>query len=118
MNRRAFIKSVTLSTLAGIAAISMPTLQASAGLTPAPAEIQVKALGKLLRGTRDGKLFESLDGGASWKSLTNFGPQYAILEIQTRRGVLYARVGFQRFSFVLSSTDGRTWRTANAIPAA
>jgi hypothetical protein len=118
MNRRVFIKSVTLSTLAGLAAISMPTLQASAGLTPPPAEIQVKALGRLLRGTRDGQMFESLDGGANWRTLTNFGPDYAVLEIQQRRGALYARLGFRRFNFVLTSVDGRTWRTANAIPAA
>ena len=118
MNRRAFIKSVALTSLAGFAAISMPTLQASAGLTPPPAEVSIKARGRMVKGTRDGRLFESLDGGNTWRALVNFGPQCPILEIQQRRGALYARVGFQRYSFLLKSADGRTWITTNAIPAA
>ena len=118
MNRRAFIKGVALSSLAGVAAISMPTLQASASLTPPPAEVRVNALGRIVKGTRDGQVFESLDGGSSWQALVNFGPQCPILEIQQRQGALYARVGFQRYSFLLKSADGRTWRTVNALPAA
>jgi hypothetical protein len=118
MNRRAFIKGVALSSLAGFAAISTPTLQASAGLTSPPAEVQVKTPGRMVKGTRAGQLFESLDGGSSWRPLVNFGPQYPILEIQQRQGALYARVGFQRYSFLLKSADGHTWRTVNALPAA
>ena len=72
----------------------------------------------MLRGTRDGQLQESLDGGLTWKRVFDFGSHCAVLGICERQGQIYAEVGLQQYSFFVKSTDARQWVTAPFIPAA
>lgn len=100
MNRRSF--------LIGIAQVSLAGLLAAA----APRTILATPAGRMLRGTGHGKLYESQDGGQTWQQIVNFGPQYTVLDLFERRGSFYARLGFDKYSFLLQSSDGLTWWTA------
>ena len=41
----------------------------------------------------------------------DFGPDYAVLGTSQKGRWTYVRLGYREHSFVLRSTDGRTWRT-------
>jgi len=65
----------------------------------------------LLRGTQDGKVFQSLDQGQTWQLLASFGSHCAVNNLLTRSGQLYIQLAVAGHTFWLSSTDARSWRT-------
>ncbi|MCL4262376.1 MAG: hypothetical protein KJ069_04145 [Anaerolineae bacterium] len=105
MNRRQFLTMVTAVSAVGLARLSTPHLTFAKGLTPALRQT-------LYRGTRDGKLYESTDGGKSWQLVANFGTHCTVDQIVTRRGGIYVHIICSGYSFDLHSTDARVWRTA------
>jgi hypothetical protein len=72
---------------------------------------QTDALGKKYRGTRDGRVLESVDGGRTWQQVASFGSHCAVQALSNRQGQLRARIGVQGYSFALISADARLWRT-------
>lgn len=118
MNRRAFIRTLATTTLAGLAAITLPVIRASAGLAPSQGYLKSSRLGQTFQGTVDGRILETQDNGQSWRPVVNFGSQYAIHTMVERQGGLYLEVRFQGYPFFLKSKDGRLWLTASSIPAA
>lgn len=71
-----------------------------------------KAFGRQYRGTRDGLVFESADGGRTWQQVANFGSHCAVQALSDRQGKLQARIGVGAYDFGLTSADGRKWYTA------
>jgi hypothetical protein len=115
MNRRDFLKRVAQTSLTAMAAVMLSQLQGSSR-GASLADIQATVDGKRFRGTSDGRILQSLDGGRTWQPRANFGKQCAILEIYERNGKIYAHVGIQAYSFVAESRDGRIWYTLNWVP--
>jgi hypothetical protein len=76
-----------------------------------PAEAFVN--GNMYRGTADGKILLSEDGGITWRTHTNFGNDLEILEILANpRGQVFARLGFQGHSFALVlDQNGKSWKS-------
>jgi len=112
MNRRHFLIGIAKVTLSGIAVAALP---GSMMVAVRAADPEATALGKLFKGTRDGRVFESLDGGQTWQPRANFGKHCAILALAEHQGQLWAQVGLQGHSFYLTSSDARTWRTVPQI---
>ncbi len=109
MNRRVFIKSTLTSALLGAAAITLPFLRGSASPDPSRLYLKSPTLGRSFQGTVDGRLYESLDGGRSWRQAFNFGSQVAVLALVERQGSLAATLGIDAYTFTLTSPDGYTW---------
>jgi hypothetical protein len=72
---------------------------------------ETAALGKLYRGTYDGDVQVSQDGGRSWKLHYRFGPDCPILDIYTGPdGRLYLCAGFKQHTFQLMlSRNEKAW---------
>lgn len=100
MNRREFLIVTGSVTLAGILGIQVNPVAAAASNKP------------LYRGTLDGKLFESTDGGKSWLLITDFTSLYAVqsasLEADDRVKV---QLNYWGFEFSLYSKDKTLWTT-------
>ena len=112
LNRRDFLKTAGLALGA---AVFSPLLSAAG---PLPADIHsdlnatpAAASQVRYRGTPDGKVLKSDDGGSSWRTLTNFGPQYAVDDVWLSGDGLFARLRFAGDSFTLRSQDERIWHT-------
>lgn len=124
VNRRLFLRGVAFASLvvAGSGAARRPAWGETADLpedvggtgatdlAAAPQAIH----GRLLRGTADGRVLESVDSGGSWHRIANFGPHCAITRLAPRRNEFVATVALQGHTFTLRSADGRLWRTADA----
>jgi hypothetical protein len=104
MNRREFLKGVATVSLAG----SLATLLS--------ANVQADAGARLYKGTAEGKILESDDGGRSWQVTANFGKTCPIWGVYSDRGELYAEMGASPQRFFLKSSDGRTWYTSGWQP--
>lgn len=102
MNRRKFLTGIAELSVAGL----VTTLW--------PAYFEAKADGRILKGTAEGQIFESVDGGQSWQLIANFGPDCPILEVFQDYGQFYVRIGCQEYSFLVQSLDGRNWWTASS----
>lgn len=98
MNRRRFLIALTALPLAGLITVhrSAPAL---AGPT-----------GALYRGSSEGRIFKSADGGHTWQACANFGPACSVAEIKPDNDQVLARLDYQGHPFVVASIDGRTWR--------
>lgn len=72
---------------------------------------QVDATVAKYKGTRDGKILESTDGGRTWQVVANFGKEYSIRAVVRRRRNLVATLKQRRHSFEIKSLDARTWYT-------
>ena len=105
MQRRDFLK---LSSV--MSAFVYATVSPIGNITKLP--IETAALGKVYRGTYDGSIHISENGGKSWQLHSKFGADYAILDIFTGLdGRLYTHAGFKQHSFLLVlSKDGNSWR--------
>lgn len=100
MNRREFLVVSGAVTLAGILGIQV---------TPAAAAAGNKTV---YRGTPDGKLFESTDGGKTWQLITDFTPVYAVESaLMGTDGRLAAQLVYWGFNFTLYTNDKITWLT-------
>ena len=99
MNRRDFVRGPGLGFVV--------TLVAAAVAGPLHGSVhQVQ-----VRGSRDGRLLRSEDGGESWEEAVVFGPGFTVGEVWRHRAGHVARVGFGGRSFLLHSTDGRAWKS-------
>jgi hypothetical protein len=117
MNRREFLIRAAQVPLIGLLAALLPGEVAAAGQNRTLASrTWATAFGRLFKGTSDGEILESLDGGMSWQRAVNFGEGYAVNVLSQEADLLYARVDFASGSFHLKSADGRTWYTLDYIP--
>jgi hypothetical protein len=107
MNRRRFLKLIGLASLGGLIRVPL-----SAGLALGAAK-SVSSGGRLYRTDGRGRIFVSLDRGASWQLHTYLGPDYAVRRLAAdRRDRLHATVGYlgRAFELVLASNQ-RAWLT-------
>ncbi|HTP11088.1 MAG TPA: hypothetical protein VMP08_22695 [Anaerolineae bacterium] len=104
-SRRSFIRVAGLA--AGAAILAPVIAQVISGSPIAYAD----ALGKKYKGTRDGRVFESIDDGKTWQQVANFGSHCAVLGLSEQRSRLQAKIGVSGYDFALISTDARLWRT-------
>jgi hypothetical protein len=102
MNRRNFLIGMTAASLASLLTLNPPL------------SLQARAAGQMFQGTADGRILISGDGGDTWQPLANFGPHLSVVELFADGGSLYARLGFEGYTFLLQSSDGKTWRTLPA----
>jgi len=107
MNRRDFLKLGGVFSTAALLRINPQAI-----LLPDP--VEAAAGNKLYRGTPDGKIFISEDGGGSWQLHANFGNDCSILDLLANSNErVFARVGFKQHSFVLMlSKNGKNWQSA------
>jgi len=104
-SRRSFMQVAGLA--AGAALLAPLVAEVVSGSSIAYAD----ALGKKYKGTRDGHVFESVDGGQTWQQVANFGSHCAVLALSERRNRLEAEIGVAGYGFALTSTDARVWHT-------
>jgi hypothetical protein len=100
MNRREFLTVAGSVALAGLLGLKVSPVAAAQNDR------------MLYRGTMDGKLYESSDGGKSWQLITDFGSIYAIQSITPGdNNALTVELGYMGFGFNLHSADKSIWRT-------
>lgn len=112
MNRRGFLKGTLKTALAALLATSIPIgfeVNGRAGAQAASTSLNLAA--RRFRGTADGKVLGSLDGGKRWQTISNLGSECQILDVFQDGDLLHAKVGFRGCSFFLKSKDGRAWYT-------
>src|SRR5512139_1848379 len=109
MDRRKFLKGV----LGGVGMLTLPSVLTGAPLRPSKRFVEANVLGRLFRGTQDGRILESLDGGRTWDLIANFGEHCSILAILEHSSEIYTEVGLQGYSFFLRSPDGFEWYTVD-----
>jgi hypothetical protein len=104
MNRRDFLK------IAGLASTSL-FLYSSPLKNILKFPVETVALGKIFRGTSDGEIHVSEDGGKTWKLHTRFGSECPILGLNTdRHGQVNLQAGYKYYSFRLAlSKNGKDW---------
>ena len=106
MNRRQFLTMATAVSVVSLARLTTPHLAAAKGLTP------VLRQATLYQGTKDGKLYESTDGGKTWQLVANFGSHCAIDRVvRQQNGSISIKMFCSGYAFELRSTDARVWRT-------
>ena len=105
MNRRQFLTMASAVTAVGMVRLATPRLAEAKGLTPGLRQT-------LYQGTKDGQLYESVDGGKTWRLIANFGSHCAINRIYALPGGdLQLNLICGGYSFNLHSKDARVWRT-------
>ena len=104
-SRRSFMRAAGLT--AGALLLVPVVVKGTGGYSSAHAD----ALGKKYQGTRDGRVFESVDGGQTWQQVANFGSHCAVQALSNRRDKLQAQISVKGYRFVLISTDARIWYT-------
>jgi hypothetical protein len=101
MNRREFLVVTGAVALAGILGIQVDSVAAAASPKT------------LYRGTPDGKLFESTNGGQSWELIADFTSMYAVLSAAKEADErINVHLSYWGFEFNLYSKDKTIWRTA------
>jgi len=103
VNRRDFLKAAAVFSIAGI------------GVALFPKNVQARIGDRLVRGTRDGRLLESTDGGKTWLPTVNFGPGYTVRALYHRKDLVFADLTFQGYPVTLKSSDGRVWYTQDYV---
>ncbi len=106
-SRRSFLK---LSSMAAGALLFIPR--------PAPGTERsftayTEALGKKYRGTRDGRVLESVDNGRTWRQVANFGSHCMVQTLSLARGQIRAQIRVAGYPFWLISKDARVWYTVS-----
>lgn len=104
MNRRDFLKIGSLASAVGFLAVGPMD-----NVLALPIETTIS--GKLYRGTADGKIYTSQNGGKSWQLQSKFPKGFAVLDIfPARDKQIYAHIGYKRVNFHLVLTkDGKSW---------
>jgi hypothetical protein len=106
MNRRAFIRTT--------ATMALTTTVLAGGLDTSDADAATTRSDALrYRGSRDGKVFISRNGGRTWKLLTDFGRDVVIPKIgYDAHGRVVATLIYRRHDFKLALLpDNRSWCT-------
>lgn len=108
LNRREFLKALAI--IAG----SVATASINSAFTPPPKTLGSGAkLAAQYKGSPDGYIYESLDGGKTWKVAAYLGSQYAISKISLSDSWWVAQITFGSDAFALKSKDGRMWYSQN-----
>lgn len=111
MNRREFLKVM------GVTAGALTAASWSTAFTAPPAQVGAlpasKKFAPQYRGTSDGQVFMSPDGGQTWQLLARLGEQCNIQQISVAKQNLVAQIIFYGIPIVLKSADGRTWYSWN-----
>ncbi len=113
MNRREFLIRLSQVAVGGVVTALFPFETQAKAYAASPAAGKQP---RMFKGTYTGKILESLDGGKSWRISTDFGSQYAILDVYQKEAQVLAEVTYQGRSFALKSADGYSWYTAEWIP--
>ena len=105
MDRRNFLRASATMAVAGAVLAE--------GLDVADAGAETDRSKVRYRGTHNGKILQSHNGGKKWTLLTNFGSGYSIPKVGPDRNKrVIATLIYQRRSFDLAlQPDHRTWRT-------
>jgi hypothetical protein len=111
MDRRNFLSFAAATTVAAATALTL-------GLevhdrTVAPASPRSPSDSRRYRGTHDGKIYVSHDGGRSWKLLSDFGPALRVTKVKASPRSVVATLalgGAGTFRIRLMHND-RTWHT-------
>jgi hypothetical protein len=111
MNRRELLKVAATTTLALAAGVVL-----SERRSPRAPGVESTPLGRRLRGTDQGQLLESLDGGVSWHVVAKFGKDCSVREIAERGDQIYLRLEVLGHPFFLRSADARAWHTVDSPP--
>ena len=104
-SRRNFLK------MAGLAAGALLLMPNSAQSASSYFSAYAEAFGRKYRGTRDGLVLESIDGGKTWQQVANFGSHCAVQALRVQRSALQAQIGVGAYEFALTSADARKWHT-------
>jgi hypothetical protein len=104
ITRRSFLQVSGL--LAG-AVVMSPALT----LRPTASDPRVEFHGALYQGTGGGGLLKSVDHGATWQQVFNFGPHLSVSALAVRDGQMTADLLVGTHSFTLCSMDGLFWKT-------
>jgi len=111
MHRRDFLKLAAASSLA---VLTMQFARKFPSFFPGDhpgGDFAVQAGGKLFRGTSDGRLLVSTDGGLSWRCKANFGENAWVRDLAASGDWLFAEIEIPGGAFALASADGVVWRT-------
>ncbi len=106
MDRREFLK------MSGwVALLSLGQISGVERMLGMPAEVEHQ--GKLYRGTKDGLILYSGNGGKDWQVHTKLGSHLSVLRFfHGVDGKLYSQVGLGADQFKMALTkDGKFWRT-------
>jgi photosystem II stability/assembly factor-like uncharacterized protein len=103
MNRREFLKVSLMSAVSYVALGPMGNFLST--------DVEAVVAGKTYRGTQDGKIMISGNGGRSWQLHTKFGPGYSILNIFTAKdNHLYVSISHKHANFYLVlAKNGKAW---------
>ena len=107
ISRRTFLKALG----AGLVAVGGISGGWFLSLPNPPAQIDLGS--RLLRGTPNGVISQSLDHGQTWQPLVNFGDHCHVDSFRTLNGTVYAKMMVAGHAFWLSSADAKTWRTVS-----
>jgi len=106
MNRRQFLTIATATTAFGMLRLAAPSLVTAQGSMP------IMRRQRRYRGTKDGKLYESNNGGRAWQLIADFGNHCPVDKIITQKnGDIVVKLSCAGYSFDLRSKDARIWRT-------
>ncbi len=117
MRRRDFLRGAGRALFAALIAAVAPGPLAGAAHDASPGRGLASPTGRRFRGTPQGMILESLDGGLSWQPRANFGPPCAVVGVFEAPDGIVAQLRVQGHHFWLSSQDGRVWRTTDVTPS-
>lgn len=109
--RRRFIKhlAMTSAVLAASTPLSVLALPAT--------HAELKLGSKIYRGTADGKILLSEDGGLNWRTLVQFGVKYRVEQLMINdHGSIKARLNGEHGPFWLKSKNDQHWFTESYHP--
>ena len=114
MTRRDLLKMMGVSAGAGMVnAVQAPLRsvgQAASWLEVVSADPQAEFDGRLFRGSVDGCIYVSTDGGKAWDLLTCLHKDCAVTSLRADKSGLSATLEFQGYPFNLTSSDGKVWK--------
>lgn len=105
MSRRQWITGTALG--AGVAWLTNARGLSALSARSQPPEVSFR--GHLYRGTGDGRIVRSSDGGATWEVNDDFGPAYRVVALGRCEAGVFARLSFRDVSFTLRSSDAVRW---------
>lgn len=108
LNRRRFIKLAGLAT--GLVAVA--PMAFALDITSQPVELDLGV--KKYRGTADGRILLSIDGGQSWKQIASFGSEIRVQTLSlNEQGLVKAQLQGNHSPFWVQTTNDRIWLTEN-----
>jgi hypothetical protein len=112
MQRRDFLKVLGVGT-ASVAVLSATAVPVREWFLSSFLTVQTTFGNSLLRGTLDGRIFQSLDDGHTWERVFFFGSHCTVDNLLTQNEQVFARISVEGIPFWIYSTDAKTWRTVD-----